>query len=113
MRLLKVAGTGSSEPGLRRLVPDLGLGDRVTLLGKVLNMDVHSLYAARFVVVPSVRTSASASRGLWVSTKPCRLAPSPSPSPSPLPSPPTQLAQSKTVWSRRVAPSSSPERLTR
>ncbi len=55
---LKVAGEGSSEPDLRKLVADLGLGDRVTFLGRVPNVDVHALYAAaQFVVVPSVRTN--------------------------------------------------------
>jgi glycosyltransferase involved in cell wall biosynthesis len=45
LRLL-VAGAGPAEPGLRRQVSGLGLGDRVLLLGRVDHADLPAVHAA-------------------------------------------------------------------
>ena len=53
--VLAVAGTGPSENEVARRARDLGLGDRVRLLGRVSEDDLRSLYAAAdLFVLPSV-----------------------------------------------------------
>ncbi len=42
---LKIAGTGSTEPALRRLAEELGVSDRIDFLGFVSTEDLLTLYA--------------------------------------------------------------------
>jgi alpha-1,3-rhamnosyl/mannosyltransferase len=53
--LLVVAGEGPERPMLQRLASELGVGDRMRLLGHVPDADISALYAgARLFVAPSL-----------------------------------------------------------